>query len=135
MLKRVTAFVLIGMWAILGWTVQAWGESAPSPKKESRPPVVLFNMEKYFAGMTQIPDGSLKAYLRNDEGKLASVTFSDDGLTVSEPTVEDVGGQMPEKGAPNLMTLDGELHAIHPFFRQKAQRPGGAARARHYEVH
>ncbi len=88
-----------------------------------RPPQVLFGLEKYFRGMTQLPDGSLRAFFRNDDGSLASVRFSPDGRTLGEPQL-DLNGTS-ETGVPNLATVDGELHVLHTVFRRKAQRPNG----------
>ncbi len=99
-------------------------ERASEAGKPPRPPLVLFGLEKYFSGMTQLPDGSLKAFFRNEGGRLSSVRFRADGRTLSEPKAEDVKG-VSETGVPNLVTSDGELHVLETVLRRKAQRPGG----------
>jgi hypothetical protein len=108
--------------------VASLGFQQPEPSggdgNAPRPPLVIFELEKYFPGMTQLPDGALKAFFRDEEGRLASVRFSPDGRTLGKAEVECVKG-VSETGVPNLATADGELHVLDAVLRRKAQRPGG----------
>jgi hypothetical protein len=84
-------------------------------------------MARYQPGLTQMPDGSLRSYFKNDSGEIVMVTFSPDGLTLSDPVVAFSGDNQPGNGMlPDLAAHDGELHAIStPELREVEQKPGG----------